>query len=860
MEALVQSEKGRSVINEGNSSGRTPLHYAVLSGRKNCVEALLIVGADRFIKDGSGCNSIEISQREVADKEEREARAIAKGLVQTEGLQPARDTLQLLLHWDPNKAGRLFKMKMMAGEISSPAAGRKSSMGGLGKLVDLKAAAGLTATTPEVPKEAAPAKAAKLNMLKKMSSANMSPSRTLGAEAEAIKEENKLAEQSAQLKDWEIKAKALKDRIEERERTEQAEKEAREAREAEEAAARKAEEEAARLKEETEAAERAAREAEEAAKAAAKAAEDDPEIKLRLASDVQWTNSPALGRRKAPQPRKGADSDDEGFDDDGIRVWQAPNAADEAALKAKKIGFMPNPNLLERRRGSKILDDEERARFSKSLTGMIDLKNERAGSNDLPKMEASHLHETPEEAAARLKAQHEAEERVEQLRIKLMEERRQRNIQRHLDQADRFESQGKISDAIDEYRLALDEGPSELASRKIVELDAELKGEAARTMDFLASIEQAASMATEMSVGFSKLAGNMSTDKKKYGAIAAEAAADVNSEEFLKSIQKAQSGADDFDDAEFQATLDQTKVDTRETKAPTVTTATKKKSTSGEVLQINVDTATRSAPKVVDESDTWIAPLPQKGQKVEVEDDGKKEDDEAAASEQKRKDEAKKKKKEAKREKKRIEEEEKRRKEAEDEKKKNDEEKKKKKEAEEKEKKAKEDAKKAEEVAKKKADEEDAKKKAEDAKMAEEDAIKKADDAKKAGAKPEKKSADPANDATSPRDDGEEVFDKKAYNTHVRKAKQFAAENNLQKALEEYQAAGKQKQGKKKKKNKNKNIFLMCCFCCSGCSSEARRTQQENQVTQEKSFTRSKMKVLVFHFFYFWEKKGGKDV
>jgi hypothetical protein len=78
-----------------------------------------------------------------------------------------------------------------------------------------------------------------------MSSANMSPSRSLGAEAEAIKEEikeeNKIAEQNSQLKDWEDrvprkkalvwlllivfrKAKALKDRIEERERAEQAEK------------------------------------------------------------------------------------------------------------------------------------------------------------------------------------------------------------------------------------------------------------------------------------------------------------------------------------------------------------------------------------------------------------------------------------------------------------------------------------------------------------------------------------------------------------------------------------------------------------------------------------------------------------
>lgn len=55
-------------------------------------------------------------------------------------------------------------------------------------------------------------------------------------------------------------------------------------------------------------------------------------------------------------------------------------------------------------------------------------------------------------------AQHEAEERVEALRIKLMEERRQRTAQRHLDQADRFEAQGKISDAIDEYRFVRKKG------------------------------------------------------------------------------------------------------------------------------------------------------------------------------------------------------------------------------------------------------------------------------------------------------------------------------------------------------------------------------------------------------------------
>ena len=470
VEALVQSEKGRAVISEGNGSGRTPLHYAVLSGRKVCVEALLIVGADRYVKDGTGANAIEIAEREVLDKEEREARAVAKGLVQTEGLQPARDTLQLLLHWDPNKAGRLFKMKMMgASELTSSPATNRRSMGGMGKLTDLKAlaAAGASATADPPSREASPAKAAKLNMLKSMSRSELSPSRSLGADAEALKEDSQLAGQAAaasdSLKDWELKAKALKDRVDERERAEKAENEAKAAKQAEEdAAAAKEAEEARALKEAEEAKVRAAAEAAEAAEKARVAEEEAEAARLRLTDDVRWTDSPALGRRKpaaAAAKKPKADSSDEELGDDGIRVWEAPTVADEEAAAKKKMGFMPHAGLLNRRPGSRILGDDEKDQFNRSLQSMVDLKNEKAKAPEGPKIDAAVVHETAEEKAARLKAQHEAEERVEKLRQQLHEERRQRTIQRHLAEADRFEAQGKQRDAIEEYRLALAEGP-----------------------------------------------------------------------------------------------------------------------------------------------------------------------------------------------------------------------------------------------------------------------------------------------------------------------------------------------------------------------------------------------------------------
>ena len=61
-------------------------------------------------------------------------------------------------------------------------------------------------------------------------------------------------------------------------------------------------------------------------------------VTVLCAGDMQWTDSPALGRRKPAAARKGGESDDEGFDDDGIRVWQAPSAVDEAALKVSVCG------------------------------------------------------------------------------------------------------------------------------------------------------------------------------------------------------------------------------------------------------------------------------------------------------------------------------------------------------------------------------------------------------------------------------------------------------------------------------------------------------------------------------------------
>jgi hypothetical protein len=96
VDILLSTEAGKSVIASQNSSGRTPMHYAVLSGRKAAVEALLLAGADRLLKDNAGSNCVDLATREVAEKEEREQRAKAKGLVETEGLQPAREILQLL--------------------------------------------------------------------------------------------------------------------------------------------------------------------------------------------------------------------------------------------------------------------------------------------------------------------------------------------------------------------------------------------------------------------------------------------------------------------------------------------------------------------------------------------------------------------------------------------------------------------------------------------------------------------------------------------------------------------------------------------------------------------------------------------
>jgi hypothetical protein len=83
------------------------------------------------------------------------------------------------------------------------------------------------------------------------------------------------------------------------------------------------------------------------------------------------------------------------------------------------------------------------------------------------------------------------------------------------------------------------------------------------------------------------------------------------------------------------------------------------------------------------------------------------------------------------------------------------------------------------------------------------------------------------------------VFDKKAYNAHVRKAKQFAAENNLQKALEEYQAAGFEI-------DSCCGIVLMTCYFCSCGSSKTRRIDEEDQVAQEKDCSGRKIKEAKF--------------
>ena len=593
-EALVQTDKGREVINEGNVSGRTPLHYAVLSGRKTCVEALLIVAADRFVKDGSGASAIDIARREVEDKEEREARAMAKGLVLTEGLQPAKDTLQLLLHWDPKKTGRLYRMKMMStNEIQNSPSGRR-------KNTDLKA--GL----PVEP--ASPAKAAKLNMLKGM--AGSSPSKSLGFDVSSMKQEHKEIQDlesdkgavSDSLKEWENQAQALKERIANRELAEAEAKAKADA----EAAAIAAEEADAAAAEAEIAAAKAAREKETADAAAAAAAaakaeeEDDIDARMLLADDAAWTDSPVVTRRKA---RGNVDSDSD--EDDGVRMWQAPKDGGGNVSESSKGGVMPK-HMLFRRRPSQILTDAEKVMLSGSLTSMIDLKSEKGEKVNLVGG-AEAFEESQEDIDTRLKAQREADERVEALRLRLQEERRARNLQRHLDEADRFEAMGKDRDAVEEYRLALEQGESELAEQRIDALETKLASEASRTLDALAEIEVAAALATEMSLGFGSLAGAKEGDKLKYGQLVAQE--NITAEELLRLAQGEGDQDDEWDDAEFQATLEKNLEAKEEKKPDLLNEIVKNTQKPKERLQINVATASEIASSdKIDSSDTWVQP------------------------------------------------------------------------------------------------------------------------------------------------------------------------------------------------------------------------------------------------------------
>ena len=314
-------------------------------------------------------------------------------------------------------------------------------------------------------------------------------------------------------------------------------------------------------------------------------------------------------------------------------------------------------------------------------------------------------------------------------------------------------------------------------------------------MDALAEIEHAASIATEMSVGFSKLAGTSApTENKRY--VAGPESSGMSTEEFLRSLAARNAAEEGFDDAEFQATLVQHKVDTRETKAPTATTATVvKKKASGEKLQINVDVAPKAPVKVVDTSDTWIAPAQPKREVKTVQKSADEEDEEErrrVEQEKKRLQEERAKMEES--EQKQRADEESKKKQAEDERKKQSKEEKRRK--------------KKEEEARKAAAEDEAKKKAEaDAKKkAEEEAKKKTETAKTVPA-PAPVEVSPRDAAgASPRGAGDETFDKKAYNAHVRKAKQFATENNHQKALEEYLAAAAVRPGHEGLEKKIKSL------------------------------------------------------
>lgn len=472
IEALVSSPEGKVCINEPNSTGRVALHYAVLSGRKSCVEALLVNGADKTIKDSAGSSSVDIALREVADKEEREERAKAKGLQPTEALQPARDILNVLIHWNPSKAGKLMMMKRMASATSPQNKGRAPSPAALMEAGSSSPSPPASRLLMESTRRHGGSKAGLLNEMK--------------AAASNVIEEEKQQRRLQQ--------------------EEQARKDAAEA----------------------EALERVAR-----------------------ATD-QWTDSPVVTRR--------AQKEAEDMERAGIKVFQVDGEGEGGSSSVSpKMFVMPNMgNLNPRRAGSKLLDDDEKEYFNRSLQEMRDLKTEkvRGASPVLPRAdEAARL--AAQEEAARKKVVDDTEERLERMRRQIHEERQARAIQRHLDAADAAEMQGNINAALVEYYAALDIGPCEVATTKIMELEGAKKSDKMRSKALLEEIEEAARTASEATKEFSRLAGLDDEAENELAARRRKGGEKINAEEMLAQIGRT-SGArdgDDFDEAEFAAAL-----------------------------------------------------------------------------------------------------------------------------------------------------------------------------------------------------------------------------------------------------------------------------------------------------------------
>lgn len=155
-------------------------------------------------------------------------------------------------------------------------------------------------------------------------------------------------------------------------------------------------------------------------------AQEDAEEVIEAPKDVQWTDSPALARKRKDEPLRPKghrrQSSGEELDEDGEREWESPDVGGPAADGGKKMGFMPV--MIERRRGSHILADDEKADFKRSLTDMVNLRKQVVtASRDSKVLRADVEELTPEQKAAQEKAQQEKEERVERLRIQLEEVR-----------------------------------------------------------------------------------------------------------------------------------------------------------------------------------------------------------------------------------------------------------------------------------------------------------------------------------------------------------------------------------------------------------------------------------------------------